>query len=393
MIQELLNTIYAGIDLDRVWRRTERIWKSDHWMTASAWRRTAEYVAAELEADGLADVEIFECPADGESEFFGHKVWPVWEVRDAKLETIGKRPQVLAHYKRNPRGLLTYSSPTPKGGIETELVMVEDGRKRQHYRGLDVKGKIVFTRQHGGEVSAMAAKMGAVGVLSDFLVNRDSQYLHWMPALTRRELVPDPPNWDTYMQWMHVFAHEAGMFGFALSPAEGEKLRQQLKKGRVRVRATVDAEFSKGTYPAVTGVVPGTTKRGDQVMVLSHLFEHGANDNASGCASSMEVASSLSGLIKRGTLARPKRGIRVLYMLEMQGTWCYLHHHKEQIAKTLAALCLDNVGDLQHVAQTAFQISQNPEDRPSFVDAVLDWLAHEWLDKNDRAFAWITAPY
>jgi hypothetical protein len=394
MVQRLLETAHGGVDVERVLRRTEHIWQSDRWMTASAWRATAEYVAEELRLGGAHEVEIFDCPADGESVFFGQKMWPVWEVRDATLETVGTDPQMLCHYRRQPRDLLTFSPPTPPGGIDTELVMVDDGRKEEHYRGLDVAGKIILTREHGGEVVPAAAKMGAVGIVSDFIVTRDSPYLTpWMPVLTLPGLVADPPDWDQHQQWMHISDYKAGLFGFSLSRSRGDQLRTQLRSGPVRVRAIVDAEFSKGSHPVVTGLLQGSGRSGEQVLVVSHLFEQGANDNASGCAVSLEVASCLGRLVAQGALPRPRRSIRFLYGLEMQAAAGYLHAHRGQIEETIAGLCLDCVGADPGKAQSPMCLSQNPKDRPAFTDPLLEWLARSWLDSRDAGYQWTSLPY
>ena len=394
MIQRLLETVHGGVDVERVLHRAERIWQSDCWMTASAWRATAEYVAEELCSAGAHEVEIFDCPADGESVFLGQKMWPVWEVREATLEVVGADRQMLCHYRRQPRDLLTFSSPTPPGGIETELVMVDDGRKEEHYRGLDVAGRIILTREHGSEVVPAAAKMGAVGIVSDFIVTRDSPYLtRWMPVLTLPGLVPDPPDWDQQQQWMHISDYKAGLFGFSLTRSEGERLRAKLRSGPVQVRAVVDAEFSKGSYPVVTGLLQGSGRSGDQVLVVSHLYEQGANDNASGCAVSLEVASCLIRLIAQGVLPRPRRNIRFLYGLEMQAAAGYLHAHRGQIERTVAGLCLDCVGADPAKAQSPMCLSQNPKDQPAFTDPLLEWLAHSWLDSRDAGYQWTSLPY
>jgi hypothetical protein len=389
-LAELLDTIYQAIDVTRIWRRTERIWQSDRWMTTPAWRRTARYVAAELAASGAAEVEIYPCPADGESVLYGHRMWPEWNVRAASLALLRER-EVLCDYRVEPRSLLTHSAPTPRGGADTELIRVDDGRGEADYRGLDIPGKIVFTRQHGAAVAAVAARLGAVGVLSDFLVSRDSPYLSpWLPKLSPPGLRPDPPDWRRHLQWMHL-PDQCGLFGFALSPEAGERVRRRLARGRVPVHAVVESRFSRGTCPSVTGLIPGTGE--EQVLVLSHLFEQGANDNASGCAVSLEVASCLNRLIAEGRLPRPRRSIRIFQGLEWQGMAAYLHGHQEQLPRTRAALCLDCLGQDEAVGQVPLPIYGNPEDRPAFTDPLLTWIAERWLSTHDEAFHWIPRPY
>ena len=393
-VQEVLDTLYRGIDPERVWRRTEAIWRSDTRMTSAAWRETAEYVASELTRDGAQDVVIVECVADGEATFFGHRMWPVWDVRGATLEVLGTRREVYS-YEDHPRRLMTHSGPTPPEGVVAEVVQIDSGLEETHYRGKNVEGKVVLTREHGGDVARVAARMGALGVISDFIVTRDSPYLHWLPPLKLRELVVEPPGWDRQLQWMHVWnGYEDELFGFALKRPEAERMRDRIRRGEcLRVRARVDSEFGQGTHPAVTAVVPGSSRGHEQVLVVSHLCEQGANDNASGCAASLEIASCLLSLIRRRGVERPRRSVRLLYGLECQGIACYLAMHQWQIAKTHTALCLDNVGDLNWYTQAPMNINLNPDDRPSFTDALMEWLARQWFETRDKAYDWYTVPY
>jgi hypothetical protein len=157
------------------------------------------------------------------------------------------------------------------------------------------------------------------------------------------------------------------------------------------VRAVVNSRFAKGTCPSVTGVIAGTGA--EQVLVLSHLFEQGANDNASGCAVSLEVASCLNALIAAGRLPRPRRSIRLFQGLECQGMLAYLHAHQEQLPRTRAAICLDCLGQDEAVAQVPLPIYRNPPDKPAFTDPLVEWIAGQWFASHDEAFNWMSRPY
>jgi aminopeptidase YwaD len=128
-------------------------------------------------------------------------------------------------------------------------------------------------------------------------------------------------------------------------------------------------------------------------LVLSHLFEQGANDNASGCAVSLEVASCLKALIDEGRLPRPRRSLRLFQGLEWQGMAAYLHAHQEQIPRTRAALCLDCLGQEETAAQVPLPIYGNPPDKPAFTDPLLAWITRQWLASHDEAFHWMPRPY
>ena len=106
MVQNLLETIYGAVDKERVWRRTEKLWRLEQPMTARSRRAVAQYCADQLAADGATEVELYECPADGESEFYGWKAGPNWYAEEATLDLVGAGSRRrIADYKKLPRSL------------------------------------------------------------------------------------------------------------------------------------------------------------------------------------------------------------------------------------------------------------------------------------------------
>ena len=393
MVQNLLETIYGAVDKERVWRRTEKLWRLEQPMTARSRRAVAQYCADQLAADGATEVELYECPADGESEFYGWKAGPNWYAEEATLDLVGAGSRRrIADYKKLPRSLMTGSAGTPKGGVEAAVVMMDDGTKEKDYRGLDVSGKIILTRARAADVACLAAQRGAVGVVSD--AHPSERALKHMPTMTLPEIGMERRPPEDAVFWTNMPGDITGLFGFALSPADGDALRAALRKNRrLRLRAKVNARSKKGTYPVTTGLVPGRSRRGDQIFVVAHLYEQGANDNASGCAVALEMASALNSLIKRGEIPQPKRSVRFLLTLEYPGTACYLHQHQKQVERTLAGLCLDSVGDDQAQTYVPFSINLNPSDRPHFSDPVFIWLTRQWLESRDKTYNWTTMPF
>ena len=77
----------------------------------------------------------------------------------------------------------------------------------------------------------------------------------------------------------------------------------------LRVRATVDSRYYEGSYPWVTGVV-GASAGDEEVLLLGHTSEQGAQDNATGVAAMIEAVAACNRLIVEGKLARPRRSIR-----------------------------------------------------------------------------------
>ena len=117
--------------------------------------------------------------------------------------------------------------------------------------------------------------------------------------------------------WPRTGEAELVKFGFALTQADGIKIRNWLEEGKtVKVQAKVDAKIVLGTNPVLTAVLPGedTSK---EVWLIAHICHPnpGANDNASGSASLMEGLRTISRLIKDGKLKKPAYSIRFIWVI------------------------------------------------------------------------------
>ena len=103
----------------------------------------------------------------------------------------------------------------------------------------------------------------------------------------------------------------------------------------VFVHAKVDSSMEPGTIPFVTGVLPGETD--EEILLTGHLFEEGANDNASGVAESLAIVRSLAGM-------KHKRGIRLAFTNEARSFQAYLNNVKD-IPRIVAGINVDMVGN------------------------------------------------
>ena len=85
----------------------------------------------------------------------------------------------------------------------------------------------------------------------------------------------------------------------------------------VRLEAEVRAGQHAGSYDIVTGVIPGHDPQvSDEQIVLSCHLDHqrpGANDNASGCATILEIARILTNFLREGRIEPPRRTIRFIW--------------------------------------------------------------------------------
>ncbi len=393
MLKKLLETFCREVSGENAFDFDVEIYRRDRWSTFSKFHETAEYCARTLMRLGASNVEIVETPADGKTKY-GDWVMPLaWDVEDATLEivepsTLQKRTQndsgipqegglfepVLANWRNEPCSLGMWSAPTPQNGVEGEILELKEGT-RDECEGVEMAGKIVLTHKNPREIKAFAAKKGALGMISDWTRNPD---------------LLDATMWingwgDNPGSWM-MTARDSRLFCFSLSPRKGIFLRDLLRtKEKVRVKAQVESRLYEGTLPYVTGVIKG--QEDEEVLVLGHLYEQGANDNAAGSAAILEVCRAINKLVKIGVLPQPKRSIRFLLMSELYGSMAYIVKNPERITKTLAALNIDTGAGQYDLVNSRMLIFMSPACGKSFVDALMIKIAESYFSMY---FPWKT---
>lgn len=319
----------------------------------------AMYCAGVLKDRGLeAEVKIY-TPENG-GGFFGYRPSPGWECREAKLwmwDESKKEYVKLSDFEESAFSVIQRSCPTPEMGIETELIEIEDPESEESFASKDLRGKMVLVRGKVGIASYFAVKYGAIGIVTDDL----NEY--W-PVRTRWDL-PDARQYTAFP----AYACEK-LFGFVLTPRQGEMIRGMLARGPVKVKAKVESRFENPRVPVVTALIPGHVR--EEVLIVAHIChpKPSANDNASGAAAAMEAVAVLNELIKRGKLPTPRLGIRLLLVPEMGGTFAYLASEPEK-ARALAGINLDMVGENQMLCGSTMKVEYPPLAACSFVGTLL----------------------
>jgi aminopeptidase YwaD len=139
----------------------------------------------------------------------------------------------------------------------------------------------------------------------------------------------------------------------------------------------------------VTATIPGADpKLKDEEIAFSCHLDHqrpGANDNASGCVTILEVARTLNKLIAGGKLARPARTIRFIWPPEIEGTLALLNGKPEFAKRIRVAIHMDMVGG-GPVTKAVFHVTRGPMSLPSFVQDVA-WAFADWLNDQSYRFA------
>src|SRR5713101_2617103 len=384
---------------------------------STGFHAAADLVAERARAYGLGDVAILQFPADGKIFYGTQRSRPGWDAEVGELEEVKEAKEIkeksgettvkIASYRAMP---IVLAEDSESAEVTAELVDVDEGTKESDYAGKDVKGKIVLVSAQPGAVQDLAVgKFGAEGIVS-YAQNQKTAW--WGED-------------ENLIRWGHLETFSAHKtFGFMVSLKTARRLRERLARGEtIRLHATVKAGQHASVYEVVTAAIPGAdAKLKEEEIAFSCHLDHqrpGANDNASGCVTILEVARTLQKLIAEGKLARPARTIRFFWPPEIEGTMAllnaraaqfliYLDEHgrsteqhnpvqrdnqpaagaplSSEFAKRIKAVIhMDMVGG-GPATKAVFHVTRGPMSLPSFVHDVA-WALAEFLNEQSYKFA------
>src|SRR6266581_7334619 len=369
-------------------RNLEVIATSHRQRGSQGFHAAAELVAERVRAYGLSDVEIFEFPADGTIFYGTQRSRPAWDAelgelselrhrgllsKDRKIPAEGEQTIRLCDYASEP---VVLAEDSESAEVTADLVDVGEGTKESDYAGKDVKGKIVLVSAQPGAVEDLAVgKLGAVGIVS-YAQNQKTAW--WGED-------------ENLIRWGHLETFSPNKtFGFMVSLKTARGLRERLHKGdKITLEAVVKAGQHPGNYEVVTATIPGAEgKFKEEEIAFSCHLDHqrpGANDNASGCVTILEVARTLQKLIGEGKLERPARTIRFIFPPEIEGTMALLNAKPEFAKRTKAVVHMDMVGGGAET-KAVFHVTRGPLSLPSFAHDVA-WAFAEWVNQESYQFA------
>ena len=334
----------------------------------------AALIAERAMAYGLSEVEILRFPADGSVVYGTQRSRPSWDAAEGELsDVVDGREFKIASYRAEPAVL---AEDSESADVTSELVDVGAGTADGDYTGHDVRGRLVLVSAAAGAVQDLAVgKYGAVGIVS----YAQNQTTAWSG------------DDDTLIRWGHLESfspHKTFAFMVSLKTARG--LKERLRAGStVRLHAMVQAGQHPGFTEVVTAMIPGADPRlrGQEIAFSCHLDHQrpGANDNASGCVTILEVARTLQRLIDDGRLARPARTLRFIWPPEIEGTVTLLNAEPQFARRIKAVVHMDMVGGGE-VTKAVFHVTRGPQSLPSFVHDVA-WAFASWINDESYAFA------
>lgn len=321
--KKIMEKLDQLIDADRCKEEVYALYETDHWFSYDQCEKTAEHCVEVMKSAGLQEIEMLPLKADGKTFYGDWRLPRAWKAKKGILRYADG--EEVADYQKRSYSLVMYSPSTPEGGITAEVVMVDSIDEPAENAGDSLKGKILFGTQGIIKLMQYAHQVGAVGVLSEFVPI--------IPGIrdSREDFYDDVP-------WIGMGEmDEYGIFAFHLTPRQGGRLRERLAQGKVEMFAEVETERYDGVCYTVSGALQGTDPSLEEVLVYSHLYEPGANDNASGGAVQLELMKCFQEAIDKGILPRPKRTIRFAMGYECTGSVAYVYAHPERRILCMAA--------------------------------------------------------
>ncbi|GAB5520737.1 MAG: hypothetical protein RhofKO_29880 [Rhodothermales bacterium] len=287
-----------------------------------------DYVAQQLDAvDGALTHRMLETPRGGSGL--------VWHPLGGRLALTAPFDSVLHAFEEVPVMLM---EGTPAGNATAPLVLDSESPETWN-------GAFVLTQSSARRLVGQAMTHGAVGVLSDNI-----------PGYNQPE-----KNLDL-VKYVSVGAREGGPMLFSVSRRTANRLRALKAAGEaVEIQGSVQSEVFEAPVRTLVAEIPGVLMPEERVVVVAHVDEPMANDNASGTATLTEIATTLAVRIADGTLPPPARTLTFLWVEEYTSTFAYLDHLGEAQSGIKAALVLDMVG--QDVTKTGgvFRIERSPD--------------------------------
>ena len=261
---------------------------------------------------------------------------PAWDYARGTVTIEGETTPVLSR-ERDRVSLAINSFSTAPGGVVLRLVDVGGGRD-QDFGTKDLKGALVLGDASLGRLWQQAVRTrGAAGVISTEIAS----YIRPADPAAMSEAQKD------VFQWGGIpYDPKVQSFGFKASWRAASRLRDALARGpQTRVRVDIQSSFHEGPNRTLVAEIPGRSRPTERIVVVAHVQEPGANDNASGCGTLASLVLALNDAIRRGAIAPPERTLTFMWLDEIRGSRQWLTSHKEEAAGVQYMFSMDMTGE------------------------------------------------
>ena len=377
----LVEAVHGAFDVPAAMADVAAICEHDRYQASAGIHAAAAYVADRAADAGLVDVEILHFLADGARRWWTFAAPMPWTPRRASLHLDGVP---ILHYPDQPYALAANSAPTPPRRLR--LV-----RWSAAHRPDPSAAIVVLHDTHLPSVLAELVSRGAAGVVTDPLATP----AHPRPVITGS--VDSGCGEETAADSSGDHAAEAGataarwrgqvgrielpggcpLFAFSVTGEQLDVLCRAAERG-ASAHVDVDVDQDAGTFPVVTGWLPGTagatgtTVTAGELLLSAHLCHPrpSANDNASGVAALLGIARA-HGVLGGG------RALRFVWGPEFVGMAAYLHDrvHAGRAPMPVAAVNVDMAGEDQRRCGGPLVIERAPDELPSPLSAIAERCA------------------
>ncbi|WP_026953746.1 M28 family peptidase [Algoriphagus vanfongensis] len=281
---------------------------------------------------------------------------PTWEPVTSSLQIVGTEGLLLSS-ETNRNMIYMYSSSTPAGGVTGEVVYIVS---KEDLDKVDLVGKILFSDQVGyRSLQSAILEKGALGALT-----------YDMPGYLQ------PEKNITSIQFRGLrYDADQPTWAMALSFEAKEKLKAALAKGKVEVNAKVQTKIYESEELTIVANVKGSELPLESLVFSAHIQEPGANDNATGVGTQLEMAKITADLVSNGELDL-KRTLTFLWGDEIISTRRYIQEKEKREAEINWGISLDMVGENTTLTGGTFLIEKMPD--PSAIWTRGDEKHSEW---------------
>ena len=363
-IEKFLDDILGVVNGQKAWDWVAKISQYNRVQASNGYHDSLETIKEELLTLGFEDIEHFKSPADGETITWGYQAPYQWEIETGELWVVEPEKTKLCDFNDIPTSIITHSKSC---NDTTEIVDIGVGDKKEEYNRDDIKGKIALMSCLIFKCRQYIEESGVIGVI-------------YYPDLNRTR-----DNFDRRI-YNGFFTNKERMnnakFGFSISYNQAMHLKDLLKKGPVKVNATIKSEFIKGNLEVLTTSIKGTEFPDQEIVIIAHLCHPlpSANDNASGAAGLLELARAHKHMIDTEILEWPKRTLRFVWVPEFNGTVPWMKYHEAKMRNVLASINLDMIGE--HPLKIGYPLEVNlaPRSTPSIINDITSFFVKKIAD-------------
>lgn len=265
---------------------------------------------------------------------------PTWEPVSAQLNIVGENAPLLVSPKNRNMTYLN-SVSTPQEGITAEVIYI---KPEDDLSSMDLNDKVVFMESGIRSIYKQLLENGVLGVLS----YDNPAYLQPEKNVTSIQFRSLPSQTDTQF------------WGVALSFEAKERLKKALKKGRTKVTVNIQTKIYNADELTVIANIKGSKNPLERLVFSAHIQEPGANDNASGVGTQLEMAMVVAGLVQENKVDAD-RTLTFLWGDEISSTHRYIQENKERARGIKWGISLDMVGENTNITGGSFLIEKMPD--------------------------------